>query len=270
VSVPELARLAILTWRSHSLKLLLLRGPWAILKQQQKPASLPKDFHTCTTSAAPPCIYLFSINYSSDTLSKMGSDPQYAKYPDLALSQHIFNLTNASATTIVQQASLKSLQDAISEQKMAPLYRYLAHPVDGILNPSGEGSATKPGARKQSNIVIPIAASKKIANKVDFPWDEKLYESLVVENKKELETYTKEEEEAAEKAGDTEVQAAKGKRAEFWARVGDKVSYKPSLYSLVYLGLKLTTFDALRMKLSLPTNLFSKRLVCWATRSTSY
>ena len=33
----------------------------------------------------------------------------------------------------------------------------------------------------------------------------------------------KEEEEAAEKAGETEVQAARGKRAEFWARVGDKV-----------------------------------------------
>ena len=43
------------------------------------------------------------------------------------------------------------------------------------------------------------------------------------ENEEELETFTKEEEEAAEKAGETEVQAARGKRAEFWARVGDKV-----------------------------------------------
>jgi 26S proteasome regulatory subunit N7 len=42
------------------------------------------------------------------------------------------------------------------------------------------------------------------------------------ENDEELEGFKKEEEEAAEKAGDTEVQAARGKRAEFWARVGDK------------------------------------------------
>ncbi len=58
---------------------------------------------------------------------------------------------------------------------------------------------------------------------VTFPWDEKLYEKLKADNEKELETFEKEEEEAAEKAGDTEVQAAKGKRAEFWARVCDKV-----------------------------------------------
>jgi len=55
------------------------------------------------------------------------------------------------------------------------------------------------------------------------PWDEALYEKLQKENDEELEGYKKEEEEAAEKAGDTEVQAARGKRAEFWARVGDKV-----------------------------------------------
>ena len=58
---------------------------------------------------------------------------------------------------------------------------------------------------------------------VIFPWDEQLYEKLKTDNEKELETFEKEEDEAAEKAGDTEVQAAKGKRAEFWARVGDKV-----------------------------------------------
>ena len=58
---------------------------------------------------------------------------------------------------------------------------------------------------------------------VDFPWDDQLYEKLKAENEKELETFQKEEDEAAESAGDTEVQAARGKRAEFWARVGDKV-----------------------------------------------
>lgn len=58
---------------------------------------------------------------------------------------------------------------------------------------------------------------------VDFSWDEQLYEKLTAENEEELETFQKEEDEAAESAGDTEVQAARGKRAEFWARVGDKV-----------------------------------------------
>ena len=71
----------------------------------------------------------------------------------------------------------------------------------------------------------PSGASSVLASRkgVTFPWDESLYEKLKAENEKELETFQKEEEEAAEKAGDTEVQAAKGKRAEFWARVGDKV-----------------------------------------------
>lgn len=54
-------------------------------------------------------------------------------------------------------------------------------------------------------------------------WDEKLYESLRAENEKELETIQKEEDEATEKAGETEVQAARGKRAELYTRVGDKV-----------------------------------------------
>lgn len=56
-----------------------------------------------------------------------------------------------------------------------------------------------------------------------LPWDEKVYEQLKAENDKELEELQKEEDEAVEKAGDTEVTAARGKRAEFYARVGDKV-----------------------------------------------
>ena len=59
-----------------------------------------------------------------------------------------------------------------------------------------------------------------------LPWDESLYEDLKAQNEKELEQFQKEEEEAEEKAGETEVQAARSKRAEFWARVGDKVGYK--------------------------------------------
>lgn len=68
--------------------------------------------------------------------------------------------------------------------------------------------------------LLPI---KKHAAKNVLPWDETLYESLVKDNEKELGDLQKEEEEATEKAGETEIQAARGKRAEFWARVGDKV-----------------------------------------------
>ncbi len=153
----------------------------------------------------------------------MGSDPQYAKYPYLPLAQHIFTLTNPSAPKATQQASLKTLQDAITEHKMAPLYRYLAHPTEGILNETGVSSSqpTKQPGRKPS--AAGMVASKYSIPKIDLPWDEALYEKLKKENDEELAGYKKEEEEAAETAGDTEVQAARGKRAEFWARVGDKV-----------------------------------------------
>ncbi|CAG8974150.1 hypothetical protein HYALB_00002788 [Hymenoscyphus albidus] len=152
----------------------------------------------------------------------MGSDPQYAKYPLLPLSQHIFTLTNPSSPKATQQTSLKSLQDAITQHKMAPLYRYLAHPAEGILNASGQSSShpAKLAGRKPS--AAGMVASKNSIPKVDLPWDESLYEKLKKENDEELEGFKKEEEEAEEKAGDTEVQAARGKRAEFWARVGDK------------------------------------------------
>lgn len=155
----------------------------------------------------------------------MGSDPQYAKYPNLSLAQDIFTLTNPSAADSSRQTSLKKIHDAISEHKMAPLYRYLAHPTDGILNTSGEGSTRKsstPGARKVAG--APSTLKRRPSVSVDFPWDEDLYKRLRMDNEKELDSFQKEEEEAAEQAGDTEIQAAKGKRAEFWARVGDKVS----------------------------------------------
>ncbi|TVY40096.1 putative 26S proteasome regulatory subunit [Lachnellula subtilissima] len=152
----------------------------------------------------------------------MGSDPQYAKYPLLPLAQHIFTLTNPSSPKTIQQTSLKSLQDAIAEHKMAPLYRYLAHPSEGILNATGVSSthSSKPPGRKPS--AAGMVASKNSIPKIDLPWDEALYEKLKKENDEELEAFKKEEEEAEEKAGETEVQAARGKRAEFWARVGDK------------------------------------------------
>ena len=154
----------------------------------------------------------------------MGSDPQFAKYPNLALAQDIFTLTNSSSSPSSRQLSLKKLQDAISEHKMAPLYRHLAHPAEGLLNGSGEGSASRPiTTSRRINAASQGTIGCKEAAPIDFPWNEQLYEKLKTENDTELETFAKEEADAAETAGDTEVQAAKGKRAEFWARVGDKV-----------------------------------------------
>ncbi|KAI9742980.1 MAG: hypothetical protein M1818_003275 [Claussenomyces sp. TS43310] len=152
----------------------------------------------------------------------MGSDPQYAKYPLLPLAQHIFTLSNPASAKSLQQASLKSLQDAITDHKMAPLYRYLAHPAEGIINGAGESTSqtSKPPGRKPS--AAGMVAMKHSIPKIDMPWDEALYDKLKAENDAELEGYKKEAEEAEEQAGDTEVQAARGKRAEFWARVGDK------------------------------------------------
>jgi 26S proteasome regulatory subunit N7 len=154
------------------------------------------------------------------------SDPQYASYPDLALSQHIFQLTNPHSTLAVQQLSLQKLQNAIKEHKMAPLYRYLAHPAEGILNAPGEGSSSHAGdltLRRTSSHATNILATRRPSLRVNLPWDEQLYDSLESDNKEELEKIQTEEDDAVEKAGETEIQAAKGKRGEFWARVGDKV-----------------------------------------------
>lgn len=154
----------------------------------------------------------------------MGSDPQYAKWPLLPLSQHVFTLTNGYASKTAQQAAVKILQDAITEDKMAPFYRYLAHPIDGILNAVGEGGASGPGkplSRKSS--LAGMVATKAPTMNVTLPWDEALYAKLKEDNDRELAEFQKEEDEAVEQAGDTEIMAAKGKRADFWARVGDKV-----------------------------------------------
>lgn len=154
----------------------------------------------------------------------MGSDPQYAKWPLLPLSQHVFTLTNPYASRPAQDAAAKKLQASIEEHKMAPLYKYLAHPLDGILNVVGEGGASGPGkplSRKSS--AVGMIATKSPTATVTIPWDEGLYQKLKEDNDKELDEYQKEEDEAVEKAGDTEIMAARGKRAEFWARVGDKV-----------------------------------------------
>lgn len=151
-------------------------------------------------------------------------EPQYHKYPSLQLSQHIFHVTNPSAPKSVRQSSLESVQDAIKTHTMAPLYRHLAHPVDGILNQSGEGTTQQPPAlRRGSSSVGSLLATKKLVPEVDLPWDESLYEQLRAENEKELEAIDREEAEANEKAGETEVQDAVGKKAELFNRICDKV-----------------------------------------------
>ena len=182
----------------------------------------------------------------------MGSDPQYAKYPNLSLAQDVFTITNPSSNQTAQQAALKKLQDGIAEHKMAPLYRYLAHPAEGILNFVGEGSAGRPVPVKPRR--ASITGGNAPAKGMQIPWDEKLYGRLKKENEEELESFQKEEDEAAEKAGDTEVQAARGKRAEFWARVGDKVS--GSLAKVSYID----TNESSRRKLWQLTRLSSKKL----------
>ena len=117
---------------------------------------------------------------------------------------------------------------------MAPLYRYLAHPSEGILTAPGEGSAKQPARlRRHSSSSSPLIASRKLVTKVNLAWDEKLYDELKTDNEKELEAIGKEEEEAQEKAGETELQAARAKRAEFWARVGDKARAKHFIGSAV-------------------------------------
>lgn len=62
----------------------------------------------------------------------------------------------------------------------------------------------------------------KVDSEVQLPWDEALYEELKADNEKELAEIQKAEDQAVESEGETEVQNARGKRAEFYARVGDK------------------------------------------------
>ncbi|KAK4580087.1 proteasome regulatory particle subunit [Recurvomyces mirabilis] len=169
-------------------------------------------------------------------------DPQYLSFPKLALAQSVFTLASPSTDHAAKEASRTTLQDAIREHKMAPLYAYLAHPQTGKLNISGEGGSgalspvisrtnTRSEAppahllRRTSSINAPSIVGVlggKLDPSATLAWDEKLYEQLKEENEKELATIAKEEEDAAETQGETEVQGSRAKRAEFYARVGDK------------------------------------------------
>ena len=149
---------------------------------------------------------------------------------------------------------------------MAPLYRYLSHPAEGILNSTGISTShpTKPLGRKPS--AAGMVASKHSIPKIDLPWDEAVYEKLKKDNDEELEGIKKEEEEAAEKAGDTEVQAARGKRAEFWARVGDKVCSNTVREIIVM----ILIYILVRIELSQHTKMYSRRRAFWEPRSTLF
>lgn len=169
-------------------------------------------------------------------------EPQYLKFPILSLAQNVFNIAAPSTEKQSKQTSVKVLQDDIRQYKMAPFYAYLAHPQTGKLNAAGEGSAvlsptisranTNSSApspmhtlRRTSSIntpsIVGVLGGKKDTS-VELPWDEALYESLRKDNETELAAIQKEEDDAEEQAGETEVQTARGKRAEFYARVGDK------------------------------------------------
>ena len=63
-----------------------------------------------------------------------------------------------------------------------------------------------------------------------FPWDQSLFDSMESENSKKMEEFQKEEEEAVTSAGDTDVQAVKGRRAEYQAMIGDKVFMQAPLH----------------------------------------
>lgn len=161
----------------------------------------------------------------------MGSDPQYNRFPNLSLAQHIFDMTNDAATTSVRGSALGALQQAINEHKMAPLYRYLAHPIDGIMNGSGEGSVSH--AKKSKKSPPAMLSRQPSSDRVTMPWDEALYVKLAKDNDDELAAIQKQQDEAEEQEGDLEVLAARGKRAELYARIGDRVGlifrYRPGL-----------------------------------------
>ncbi|OQO11274.1 hypothetical protein B0A48_05530 [Cryoendolithus antarcticus] len=169
-------------------------------------------------------------------------EPQYLRYPLLPLAQSVFTLASPYTDKPAKHQSLETLQNAIRENKMAPLYHYLSHPQTGKLNASGEGSSSQSPVssrastagkgqspfqllRRTSSINAPSilgVLGGKTDSSVGLPWDEALYKELQEENEKELEAIQKEEDEAVEKSGETEIASVQGKRAEYYARIGDK------------------------------------------------
>ena len=129
---------------------------------------------------------------------------------------------------------------------------------------SSSSAAGKPLSRKSS--AVGMIATRAPTSSISLPWDEALYQKLKEDNDSELESIQKEEDDAVEKAGDVEVAAARGKRAEFWAKVGDKVrvaqfrSNPPN---------SLLTLPIHRRKQTPPTKTYSRRPAFSGPRSTS-
>ena len=165
-------------------------------------------------------------------------------FPNLDLAQSVFSLASPSTTPASKEDALESIRSEIRAHHMAPLYSYLAHPHSGKLNPIGEGTGNsstaqaKPHRNPNAGSSAPAASLRRTSSmnaasiiavlggnadrSVPLPWDESLYEELRTENEKELAGIQKEEEIALEQAGETEVSVAQGKRAELFARIGDK------------------------------------------------
>lgn len=185
-------------------------------------------------------------------------EPQYLAQPPLALAASVFTLASPTTEVTAKRAALTALQNDIREHQMAPLYAYLAHPATGRLNGSGEsgsaaaspahartnptGGASKSNPspetmlRRTSSIHAPSmigVLGGKTDTSVTLPWDESLYNRLKADNENELDTIRQEEEQARESAGETEVQHAQAKRAQFYARIGDKDQALASFESLL-------------------------------------
>ena len=93
------------------------------------------------------------------------------------------------------------------------------------MNNSASGVSPELMLRRTSSINAPSIVGVlggKTDTSVGLPWDEALYEQLKADNEKELAEIQKEEDQAVESEGETEIQNARGKRAEFYARIGDK------------------------------------------------
>lgn len=145
----------------------------------------------------------------------MGSEPQFSKYPDLSFSQDIFKVSNPHTPQDQIPAIRQRLKDAIEKSQMAPLYQQLCAPEK-----TAEGehmTHTRPRANSKG-----LMGSGTHEAVTGIEWDEKLYKSMEAKNETELQAMRKELDDSKEKAGEQEIQTAKGKIADFYARIGDK------------------------------------------------
>ena len=214
-------------------------------------------------------------------------EPQYLTSPPLALAQTVFTLASPHTPSPARKSALSTLQHAIREDKMAPLYAYLAHPTTGILNRSGSASkASSPITsrghtsapppqllRRTSSLNAPSIVGVlggKTDTSAPLPWDESLYAELKADNDKELATIQAAEDEAVEREGDSEVLTAQSKRAELYARIGDKdlalAAFEDLFTKTAILGTKIDIVLALiRIALFFDDKLLARTLIARCT-----